>query len=323
MTFNLFFDEWIRRERLSFFLDTTLPRHLGWPDILCLQEVLYSQVHLLLSKLQDTYHVVHSAKINYDRYGVMLLAKKDSLNLIAQHEHIFLGRGKTEQGRSLLVMELAHVTSGVKMVAATSHLESLPRNREKRASQLLQSFAALQGYRKDSIVILGMDSNLEESSDGGPPGDNYTIPAGYRDLGADKGPTWFLNRIPKTSGNTAKRYDRIYLSLPRTAKVEVGELQNTVLKGTTATSASSGNSGAQTPDGHSFYISDHNALLVQLSQLELCDDEARNGGEGLELRQIKFGISATNPSRVTRAISLILPRTTVETSNLVNRTSRN
>ncbi|KAI9018797.1 Endonuclease/exonuclease/phosphatase [Hyaloraphidium curvatum] len=251
-THNIFAHRWLAEERLLYLLMRTLPR-LGWPDILCLQEVPQDRLDLVREHLADLYHVVSSGDDTPDGYGVLLAAKRASFELRGEPViHHFDGAGRTKMGRRLVVMKLLHTETRVSVVAATAHLESEPRNTARRAEQLRQCFTALEPHRADSVALLGMDSNLGD-------GERPPIPEGFADVGADCGPTWFLDRIPGADGDARVRFDRIYLSVPADGSggtVLAGPLENLSPRGARALSGG---------DTERFHLSDHNLLLVELT----------------------------------------------------------
>lgn len=173
------------------------------PDVVFFQEVVRSTWDIMASELGNEYFMYRNSTVKCHYYHNLMVRKGSPV--VPQQKEVtvdpFEGTG---QGRHLL--RLATTINGMRVHFMTSHLESLPTDREERKAQLKHCFAVMKDLEKSSeISIFGGDLNLEDSElaeIGGPPENIRDV---WEVCGSDKS-----NELTWHTSNPTKRIDRVY-----------------------------------------------------------------------------------------------------------------
>jgi len=214
VTFNIWFSESHRRERLDALLETVRRRD---PDIIALQEVTPEVLGRILAVdwIREAYTASDAMGDTVDPYGALLLARVPCAKYVAHDLPSMMGR-------RLLVADL--LVEGGSFHAATVHLESTRSMAPLRREQLLRIGPILR--RSDHALLTG-DFNFCSSW----PAENGLIEPDLVDvwplLRRDE-PGWTLDpgRNPlRPEGEDPVRFDRILLrstgGLWRPASIEI------------------------------------------------------------------------------------------------------
>ncbi|EAR93581.1 endonuclease/exonuclease/phosphatase family protein (macronuclear) [Tetrahymena thermophila SB210] len=197
ISYNVWFDQFNFVERNQELRKLFLKHD---PDFICLQEVTQYFIQLLSSdkELCSKYYFSSSFVQNYD----VLILSKYPISFYCRNYN-------SNQGRNLLVGVIN--VNEVNLAIGTTHLESLPQNKEFRKYQLQVIQDELSKYPES--IFMG-DLNLETENE------SSYLPSQYQD-------TW-LELHPGDQGVTfpqiKKRLDRVLLkqsNLWKTTKIEV------------------------------------------------------------------------------------------------------
>lgn len=175
------------------------------PDVVFFQEVVRSTWDILAGELGKDYLMYRNGSVKSHYYHNLMVRKGSS---VVPVEDItvepFTGTG---QGRHLLRIKTAF--NGTRVNFMTSHLESLPTDRDERKAQLKRCFAIMRDLDKTSseTSVFGGDLNLAESElaeIGGPP---RIVRDAWEVCGSDAN-----NEFTWHTSHPTKRIDRVYYS---------------------------------------------------------------------------------------------------------------
>ena len=175
------------------------------PDVVFFQEVVRSTWDILASELGRDYLMYRNSSVKSHYYHNLMVRKGSPVVPVETDITVepFVGTG---QGRHLLRIKTAF-NNGTRINFMTSHLESLPTDRDERKTQLKRCFTIMRDLDKTSseTTVFGGDLNLADSElaeIGGPP---QNVRDAWEVCGADAN-----NELTWHTSHPTKRIDRIY-----------------------------------------------------------------------------------------------------------------
>ena len=173
------------------------------PDVVFFQEVVSSTWDQMLRELGNEYGMYRHPSVRCHYFHNLMLRNGSAVVPVKDGATADMFPG-TGQGRHLL--KVPTTFNGIRIHFMTSHLESLPTDREERKTQLKQCFAIMKELEKTSeMALFGGDLNLDDSELAEIGGAPENIRDAWEVCGSDKNHelTWHTN-------NATKRIDRVY-----------------------------------------------------------------------------------------------------------------
>lgn len=193
LSLNLWFSEYLRKERALIFINYILENK---PDIICLQEVIIEVLVYVYKSLQEIYPHIHTS-VEEQGYGLAILSKKP----INDRQNMFFK--DTRMNRGIIYGKINDI------IIATTHLESEFRKYNPyKLSQLNSMIKLLSEFPK--VIIVG-DTNLTKNDE-----DKIDIKS-FRDVyltyDNDKEKLYTYDGVknPLVSNKIKSRIDRMYL----------------------------------------------------------------------------------------------------------------
>ncbi len=193
LSLNLWFSEYLRKERALIFINYILENK---PDIICLQEVIIEVLVYVYKSLQEIYPHIHTS-VEEQGYGLAILSKKP----INDRQNMFFK--DTRMNRGIIYGKINDI------IIATTHLESEFRKYNPyKISQLNSMIKLLSEFPK--VIIVG-DTNLTKNDE-----DKIDIKS-FRDVyltyDNDKEKLYTYDGVknPLVSNKIKSRIDRMYL----------------------------------------------------------------------------------------------------------------
>lgn len=174
------------------------------PDVVFFQEVVQSTWNIITKELGKDYLMYRNGSVQCHYYHNLMIRKGSSV--VPAHTDVtvepFVGTG---QGRHLLRLQTTF--NGMHVNFMTSHLESLPTDRDERKTQLKHCFKIMRDLDKGSseTSVFGGDLNLADSElaeiGGAPP----NVRDSWEQCGSDAN-----NELTWHTSHPTRRIDRVY-----------------------------------------------------------------------------------------------------------------
>ena len=192
LTLNLWFSEYLQKERTIIFLNYIFDKS---PDIICIQEVIAPVLSYLFKSLETIYPHIHTSVENQG-YGLAILSKEpihDRKNMFFKYSNM---------NRGVIYGKINNI------IIATTHLESeFNKNNPYKIDQFNSLIKLLSKYQK---VILVGDTNLTKNDESKINVDKFYDVYLNFDNSVNKLYTYDGKENPLLNNKIRSRVDRIY-----------------------------------------------------------------------------------------------------------------